>query len=55
VPFGEEIVIRQGEEVGRPSVLHARAAGSAERIERVEVAGAAVIVGGGRFSATGAD
>jgi trans-2,3-dihydro-3-hydroxyanthranilate isomerase len=50
VPFGEEIEIRQGEEVGRPSILHARAEGSAERIERVEVAGAAVIVAGGRFS-----
>ena len=49
VPFGEEIVIRQGEEVGRPSVLHARAEGSAERVERVEVAGAALIVAGGRF------
>jgi trans-2,3-dihydro-3-hydroxyanthranilate isomerase len=49
VPFGEEIVIRQGEEVGRPSVLHARAEGSAEKVERVEVAGAAVIVAGGRF------
>jgi trans-2,3-dihydro-3-hydroxyanthranilate isomerase len=49
VPFGEEIVIGQGEEVGRPSVLHARAEGSADRIERVEVAGAAVIVGAGRF------
>ena len=49
VPFGEEIVIRQGEEVGRPSVLHARAEGSVERVERVEVAGAALIVAGGRF------
>jgi len=49
VPFGEEIVISQGEEVGRPSVLHARAEGSAERVERVEVAGAALIVAGGRF------
>jgi trans-2,3-dihydro-3-hydroxyanthranilate isomerase len=50
VPFGEKIVIRQGEEVGRPSVLHARAEGSAERVERVEVAGAALIVAGGRFA-----
>jgi len=49
VPFGEEIVIGQGEEVGRPSVLHARVEGSADQIERVEVAGAAVIVGAGRF------
>ncbi len=49
VAFGEEIQIRQGEELGRPSVLHARADGSGERVERVEVAGAAVIVAGGRF------
>jgi trans-2,3-dihydro-3-hydroxyanthranilate isomerase len=53
VPFGEEIEISQGAELGRPSVLHARAQGSAERIERVEVAGAAVIVAGGRFSVQG--
>jgi trans-2,3-dihydro-3-hydroxyanthranilate isomerase len=53
VAFGEEIVIRQGAELGRPSVLHARAVGSAGRIERVEVAGAAVIVAGGRFSLQG--
>jgi trans-2,3-dihydro-3-hydroxyanthranilate isomerase len=51
VEFGEEIEIRQGEELGRPSVLHARADGSAERVDRVEVAGAAVIVAGGRFAA----
>ena len=42
--FGQEIEIRQGEEVGRPSLLLACAHGSSERIERVEVAGAAVIV-----------
>jgi trans-2,3-dihydro-3-hydroxyanthranilate isomerase len=53
VGFGEEIEIRQGEELGRPSVLHARADGNAERIERVVVAGAAVIVAGGRFRALG--
>jgi trans-2,3-dihydro-3-hydroxyanthranilate isomerase len=49
VAFGEEIEIRQGEELGRPSILHARAEGSVERVERVEVAGSAVIVAGGRF------
>jgi trans-2,3-dihydro-3-hydroxyanthranilate isomerase len=51
VGFGEEIVIRQGEELGRPSILHARADGAGDEIERVEVAGAAVIVGGGRLLA----
>jgi trans-2,3-dihydro-3-hydroxyanthranilate isomerase len=54
VAFGEEIEIRQGEELGRPSILHARADGSAGRVERVEVAGAAVVVAGGRFRLTGA-
>jgi trans-2,3-dihydro-3-hydroxyanthranilate isomerase len=49
VPFGEEIVISQGAEVGRPSTLHARAEGTAERIERVEVGGSAVVVARGEF------
>jgi trans-2,3-dihydro-3-hydroxyanthranilate isomerase len=49
IAFGEEIEIRQGAEIGRPSVLHARAAGAPEQIERVEVGGSAVIVAGGEF------
>ena len=49
IAFGDEIEIRQGAEIGRASVLHARAEGSRERIERVEVGGSAVIVGGGAF------
>ena len=49
VAFGEEIEIRQGSEIDRASLLHARAEGSPERIERVEVGGAAVIVAGGEF------
>jgi trans-2,3-dihydro-3-hydroxyanthranilate isomerase len=51
IAFGEEIEIRQGVEIGRPSVLHARAAGSRERVERVEVGGSAVIVARGEFLA----
>jgi trans-2,3-dihydro-3-hydroxyanthranilate isomerase len=47
IAFGEEIEIRQGEEIGRPSTLYARAQGSAELIECVEVAGSAVIVARG--------
>jgi trans-2,3-dihydro-3-hydroxyanthranilate isomerase len=47
VGFGVEIEIAQGAEVGRPSRLLARAAGSAERVERVEVAGHAVVVAEG--------
>jgi trans-2,3-dihydro-3-hydroxyanthranilate isomerase len=49
IAFGEQIEIHQGMEVGRPSLLHARAVGSAERIERVEVGGSAVIVASGEF------
>lgn len=49
IAFGEEIEIRQGAEVGRPSLLRARALGSPEHIERVEVGGSAVIVARGEF------
>jgi trans-2,3-dihydro-3-hydroxyanthranilate isomerase len=49
IAFGERIEIRQGAEVGRPSLLHARAVGSPERIERVEVGGSAVILARGEF------
>ncbi|MGO9319203.1 MAG: PhzF family phenazine biosynthesis protein [Solirubrobacteraceae bacterium] len=49
IAFGEEIVIRQGAEVGRPSLLRARALGSADAIERVEVGGSAVIAARGQF------
>jgi trans-2,3-dihydro-3-hydroxyanthranilate isomerase len=52
IAFGEEIEIRQGVEIGRPSVLYARAAESPERIERVEVGGSAVIVARGEFLAS---
>ena len=51
IAFGEEIEIRQGVEIGRPSVLYARAEGSPERVERVEVGGSAVIVARGEFLA----
>jgi trans-2,3-dihydro-3-hydroxyanthranilate isomerase len=49
IGFGEEIVIRQGAELGRPSLLRASAAGSAAGIEGVEVGGSAVIVGRGEL------
>lgn len=49
IAFDRQIEIRQGTEVGRPSLLHARAVGSAARIELVEVGGSAVIVAGGEF------
>ncbi len=47
IAFGEEIEIRQGAEIRRPSILYARAQGSPNRIERVEVGGSAVIVARG--------
>src|SRR5262245_16940485 len=49
IAFGQEIEIRQGAEIGRPSLLFARADGSADRIERVEVGGSAVTVARGEF------
>jgi trans-2,3-dihydro-3-hydroxyanthranilate isomerase len=49
IPFGEEIEITQGVEIGRPSSLYARVDGSAERIEGVEVGGCAVVVARGEF------
>lgn len=49
IDFGSEIVISQGAEIRRPSTLHARASGSAESIESVEVGGSAVVVARGEF------
>jgi trans-2,3-dihydro-3-hydroxyanthranilate isomerase len=49
IAFGEEIEIRQGAEIARPSVLFARADGTAAAIERVEVGGSAVTVARGEF------
>jgi trans-2,3-dihydro-3-hydroxyanthranilate isomerase len=50
IEFGQEIEIRQGAEIGRPSLLYARANGSPQRIESVEVAGSAVIVARGELT-----
>jgi len=49
IDFGDEIEISQGAEVGRPSKLFARADGTAEKVERVEVGGSAVVVARGEF------
>ena len=46
---GAEIEITQGDEIGRPSKLYARATGTPEQIERVDVGGSAVIVARGEF------
>jgi trans-2,3-dihydro-3-hydroxyanthranilate isomerase len=49
IGFGDSIEIRQGVEIQRPSVLHARVDGSPEEIERVAVGGAAVVVARGEY------
>jgi trans-2,3-dihydro-3-hydroxyanthranilate isomerase len=46
---GTTIEITQGVEIRRPSLLHARAEGSPDRIDKVEVGGAAVVVARGEF------
>lgn len=47
--WGEELEVSQGEEVGRPSTLYARAHGGEGRADAVEVGGAAVVVARGEF------
>jgi trans-2,3-dihydro-3-hydroxyanthranilate isomerase len=49
IAFGQEIEIRQGEEINRPSRLYARATGTPTRIDSVEVGGGAQIVAHGHF------
>ena len=52
IGWGEEIVLEQGAEVGRPSTLYARAEGGDGLIDRVEVGGRAVTVARGEFHLT---
>lgn len=49
VPWGEQIEIAQGAEIGRPSTLYATAHGGDGLIDRVEVGGSAVVVARGEF------
>jgi len=49
ISWGEEIVLEQGVEMGRPSILHARAEGRDGTIDAVEVGGSAVVVARGEF------
>jgi trans-2,3-dihydro-3-hydroxyanthranilate isomerase len=49
IPFGEQIEISQGKEIGRPSLLYARVAGTPDKIEHVFVGGSAVIVARGDY------
>ncbi len=50
IAFGERIEIEQGAEIGRPSLLHARARGGQAALEAVEVGGAVVAVARGEFA-----
>jgi trans-2,3-dihydro-3-hydroxyanthranilate isomerase len=50
IPFGEQIEIKQGAEINRPSTLYAEAHGSADQLQRVVVGGCAVTVARGQFS-----
>ncbi|MGZ4169279.1 MAG: PhzF family phenazine biosynthesis protein [Solirubrobacteraceae bacterium] len=49
ISFGDRVEIRQGAEIGRPSILYARAEGTADRLDAVTVGGAAVVVAAGEF------
>jgi trans-2,3-dihydro-3-hydroxyanthranilate isomerase len=49
IAYGEQIEIRQGEEIGRPSLLYARVEGSDDRVTKVAVGGSAVVVAHGEY------
>jgi trans-2,3-dihydro-3-hydroxyanthranilate isomerase len=49
IAFGDPVLIRQGAEIARPSVLQACAQGSVDATERVTVGGAAVVVARGEY------
>ena len=51
IAFGQPIEIRQGEEIGRPSVLLARVQADGGQITGVEVGGSAVVVARGELLA----
>jgi trans-2,3-dihydro-3-hydroxyanthranilate isomerase len=49
IPFGEQIEIKQGVEIGRPCTLYALVEGSPDDVTRVEVGGSTAIVARGEF------
>jgi trans-2,3-dihydro-3-hydroxyanthranilate isomerase len=51
IAFGQQVEIRQGEEIGRPSVLLARAEADGGQVTAVEVGGSAVTVARGELLA----
>jgi trans-2,3-dihydro-3-hydroxyanthranilate isomerase len=48
--YGEQLEIRQGEEIGRPSFIYARVEGTEGQITKVAVGGSAVIVARGEYN-----
>lgn len=53
IDWGDEIVLSQGAEIGRRSILHARAEGGSGLIDAVEVGGSAVVVARGEYRLPG--
>ena len=51
IAFGQQIEVRQGEEIGRPSVLLVRVEAAGGQVSAVEVGGSAVIVARGELLA----
>ena len=49
IAFGDEVEIHQGAEIGRPSLLRARADGAGDEVRRVTVGGGSVIVARGEY------
>jgi trans-2,3-dihydro-3-hydroxyanthranilate isomerase len=49
IEFGDQIEIRQGEEINRPSLLYGKVTGSADAVESIEVGGGAQIVASGEY------
>ncbi len=49
VDFGQTVIITQGVEINRPSILHAQVDGGPDHVERVKVGGSAVRVATGHY------
>jgi trans-2,3-dihydro-3-hydroxyanthranilate isomerase len=49
IAFGVKLTISQGEELGRPSTLHAQVDGDQRRCDRIAVGGSAVLVARGSY------
>jgi trans-2,3-dihydro-3-hydroxyanthranilate isomerase len=49
INYGEQIEIRQGADIRRPSLIYARVEGSMGRVDRIVVGGSAVVVATGEY------